>query len=546
VIETKLGQARLLTAMVDLEYLFRSSDGETCFVTVAVNGHHETYPIRSKAFRRWLVGKFYAIESKPPGAQALQDALGAIEARAQFGGNLHPVHVRVAGDDETIYLDLCDETWRVVEITADGWRITEKQEAVKFKRSRGMLPLPLPVRGGSINDLRNFVNLDNEEQWTLLAAWLVAALRPTGPYPVLALLGEQGTAKSTLQETFRALLDPNVAPLRAEPRDVRDVMIAASNGWCLVFDNLSDIEPWLSDCLCRLSTGGGFSTRTLFSDDDEIIFAATRPIMLNGIDSVISRADLFDRALIVELPRISDEKRRQRREYWSAFEAARPALLGALLDTVAVALSRHREIVLPSLPRMADFASWAVAAEPALGLPAGGFLAAYAGNQLSAHGLALDASPIAPAVRQLAEQHAHWKGTAAELLEELDKIADDATRRARTWPTTPRFLASALRRAAPSLRAIGVCVEFIDERELGARRRQIRVRRGAESSVPTVPHRSCTGSGTQTERKDGSVERGGNALGAVGNARNDGNNESRSRSNQSMLRPADDADEDAV
>jgi hypothetical protein len=229
--------------MVDLEYLFRSSDGETCFVTVAVNGHHETYPIRSKAFRRWLVGKFYAIESKPPGAQALQDALGAIEARAQFGGNLHPVHVRVAGDDETIYLDLCDETWRVVEITADGWRITEKQEAVKFKRSRGMLPLPLPVRGGSINDLRNFVNLDNEEQWTLLAAWLVAALRPTGPYPVLALLGEQGTAKSTLQETFRALLDPNVAPLRAEPRDVRDVMIAASNGWCLVFDNLSDIEP---------------------------------------------------------------------------------------------------------------------------------------------------------------------------------------------------------------------------------------------------------------------------------------------------------------
>ena len=122
-----------------------------------------------------------------------------------------------------------------------------------------MLPLPTPKTGGHIDGLREFVNVADKDQWVLLVAWLVAALRPQGPYPVLALLGEQGTAKSTTQELFRSLIDPNVAPLRAAPTDVRDVMIAASNGWCVCFDNLSSMEPWLSDCLCRLAAGGGFA-----------------------------------------------------------------------------------------------------------------------------------------------------------------------------------------------------------------------------------------------------------------------------------------------
>jgi hypothetical protein len=248
----------------------------------------------------------------------------------------------------------------------------------------------------------------SDEQWALLVTWLVAAMRPTGPYPVLALLGEQGTAKSTTQELFRSLIDPNIAPLRAEPMDVRDVMIAASNGWCITFDNLSDVAPWLSDCLCRLATGGGFSTRELYSDGDEVIFVAQRPVMLNGIDAVIGRADLLDRALIIDLPRIPDDKRRQRRELWSAFAAERPAMLGALLDAVVDALKRHPDTLLGAPPRMADFASWAVAAEPGLGLEAGAFMRAYATNRDAAHDLALEASLIASAVRTLVGRGHGW------------------------------------------------------------------------------------------------------------------------------------------
>src|SRR5207249_4296359 len=149
------------------------------------------------------------------------------------------------------------------------------------------------------------------------------------------------------------------------------------------------------------------------------------------------------RALIVDLPRIPERKRRQRANFWAAFEAARPLLLGALLDAVAIALKRHPDVNLVELPRMADFASWAVAAEPGLGLEDGAFMRAYSNNRDAAHDLALEASSIAPAVRTLADRGA-WTGTAAELLEVLNQITDDTTKRAKGWPSTPRHVAGAL------------------------------------------------------------------------------------------------------
>ena len=144
----------------------------------------------------------------------------------------------------------------------------------------------------------------------LIVAWLLGALRAGGPYPVLAIAGEQGSAKTVLSKLLRALIDPNVAPVRALPRDERELFIAASNGHVLAFDNVSDLPPWLSDTLCRLTSGGAFSTRRLFTDQDEILFAATRPIILNGIEEVITRPDLADRAILLMLAPIAERRRR--------------------------------------------------------------------------------------------------------------------------------------------------------------------------------------------------------------------------------------------
>lgn len=126
----------------------------------------------------------------------------------------------------------------------------------------------------------------------------------------------------------------------------------------------------LYEALCRLSTGGGFSTRELYTDRDEIIFEATRPIVLNGIDTLTHRQDLSDRSLIFNLPQIEDKDRRLESRFWDTFNAARPRIMGALLDAVAMALQNIDSIRLKLLPRMADFAMWVSAAEPSLPWPA--------------------------------------------------------------------------------------------------------------------------------------------------------------------------------
>lgn len=100
---------------------------------------------------------------------------------------------------------------------------------------------------------------------------------------------------------LKALVDPNVAPVRALPREQRELMIAANNGHVLAFDNLSGLPPWLSDALCRLATGGSFAVRQLYTNEDEILFQAARPLLVNGIEDVISRPDLADRSIFLTL-----------------------------------------------------------------------------------------------------------------------------------------------------------------------------------------------------------------------------------------------------
>jgi hypothetical protein len=456
----KLSQAQVLIECLALEELFVGADGETPYATVTVDAHRETYKVVSRAFRRWLVRQFYALEQRPPSAQALTSALGVIEARAHYGGIVHDVHVRIAGRDGTVYVDLADRDRSVVEITACGWRVLDTTNAVKFRRPRGMLALPLPERGGSFKDLRAFVNVRDDEQFALVAGWLIAAARPRGPYTVLALGGQHGSAKSTTAEVLRRLIDPNAAMLRAEPRDVRDVMIAATHGWVIALDNLSGLEAWLSDALCRVSSGAGFATRELFTDTDETILAAQRPVIVNGIEEVITRSDLLDRALLLDLPAIEETCRRPARDFWAEFGATTPRLLGALLDAVAVSLAREGSVKPSRMPRMADFAIIVTAAAPALGWDDEYFLDAYKANRQAAHELALEASPIAAAVRELAAVGT-WSGTATELLDRLNELVKETTRATRGWPKASNTLGGALRRLAPNLKAVGVTVTFL-------------------------------------------------------------------------------------
>jgi hypothetical protein len=484
-------QADILIELARSAELFRASDG-TAFADLDINGHRETWPIRAKGFRRWLSHRFFQATQGAPSSEALQSALNVIEAKAQFEAPERAVHIRVGGLDGRLYLDLGDKTWRAVEISVTGWQVVDNPP-VRFRRVAGMQPLPVPVPRGSVETLRSFINVQSDNDFVLVVAWALAVLRDCGPYPVIALSGEQGSAKSTFSAILRALLDPYTAPLRALPREDRDLFIAASNSHVLAFDNVSGLRSWISDTLCRLATGGGFAVRQLYTDQDEVLFEATRPVILNGIEDIVTRPDLADRTVFLTLEPIPEERRRSEAELWAAFEAERPRILGALLDAVVEGLRRLPETRLPQLPRMADFALWATACETAL-WPAGTFWSAYRSNRDAAVEGVIDADPIAAAVRAVMATRTAWTGTASGLLGTLAEAAGERVAKSKIWPDNPRALAGRLRRAATFLRKIGIEVTF--QREGRARTRTIHItanpidpaseNAGARPSVPSA------------------------------------------------------------
>jgi len=200
--------------------LFHTDDG-TAFADLPIDEHRETWPVRRARFRSWLRRSHYEATGEAADYAAISSALNLLEARAQFDGPQRPVFLRVAEQDGRIYLDLADESWRAVEIGADGWQVITCPP-VRFRRTAGMLPLPVPVRGGSIDTLTAFFNIATRDDFVLVITWLLASLRGTGPYPILAVSGEQGSSKTVFSKMLRALIDPNVAPVRTAPREERD------------------------------------------------------------------------------------------------------------------------------------------------------------------------------------------------------------------------------------------------------------------------------------------------------------------------------------
>lgn len=451
-----------------------------------------TMGVRSKAFRNWLIA-LYRVESggKVPNGESLTNAINATEAQAVIDGPEFEVHVRIAHLEGRVYLHLADPADTVVEVDADGWRECP-DPPVRFRRAPGMFALPRPEPGGSLDDLRTLLNLEDLDQFALIVGFLSGAMFPGQPQPALVANGEQGSGKTTVSRVLKALIDPSAAPVRCEPRDARDLMIAARNTHLLVLDNLSHLPAWLSDALCRLATGGGFATRELYSDDGEVIFDARRPVVLNGIEDFVTRGDLLERSILLRLPSIPEERRVPESEFWKRFYALRPKLLGALLDRTAGGLRELPEVHLDRLPRMADFARWGVACEQGADEPER-FLPAYTANQGGAHEQALDGSSLAAAVVAFMTGRERWEGTATELYQALSRHTPNPT--PRDWPKAANSLSGKLSRLAPNLRRVHRLDFATDRRTDSGRGRVARLTHTPEDGGerPSGPSRPSQG-----------------------------------------------------
>jgi hypothetical protein len=465
----EMERQRLISVFIDEagadQALFRTGDG-TAYADLIVAGHRETWPVRSKPFRfeyiRYLKrqlehltdkGSVMALGLGPSLKKAaVNSAIDEFEMRAICSLVEREVHVRVANDGADLYIDLADRAWHAVRVTAAGWSVVQSPP-VRFRRTSGMRPLPFPKRGTSIEALRPFLNI-NETNFVLVVAFLLTALQPHGPYPILALIGEQGTSKTSFVRTLRNLVDPSSVPSGALPFSGRDLYIAAHNAHIQAFENVSKLSDLMSDHLCRLATGGGIRTRTFFKDTDETLLRIARPIMLEGIANFVTRADLLDRAIIFAAEPLSTRK--TERVLHAEFERQRPGIFGALLDRLVIGVRQLPDTHLVNPPRMADFATWAVAC----GLD--GFETAYAANRQAAIDVILEHDPLAQAVRALVKNE--WEGTATELLDLLGPSIKI---------TNPKSLSDALTRLAPMLRTVGLDVRH----QRKADRRGIRILR---------------------------------------------------------------------
>lgn len=468
-------QADKLIQLAEAVRLFKTPEGEL-YAQFPIDGRWETHALKSAAVRHWLTLTYAEQYDSVPNKTALDTALSLLEARARFRGRVREVSVRVAWQDEALYLDLCNERGEVAKITAEGWEVTT-DAPVLFTRSNSMLPLPAPERGGTLDELDTLLNLQDEKDRVLVKAWLIGALHPTGPYPVLALHGEKGTAKSTATRYLRMLIDPAKPATAKEPRDGERLAVYARNNYVTAFDNLSYIPPWLSDGLCRLATGAGDSTREMYTNGEQFIFYAKRPIILNGIEEIATAGDLLDRTITVNLTVIPETQRKTEEELDAAFERAQPRILGALLDAVSAALRNRGKVHLPSLPRMADFTVWVTAAEEAIGWQPLTFFRVYTGNREEASLSELEASPIGAAVLNLMEKHDEWTGTATDLLKELKNHAEDSATYHPRWPKNGNALSGKLVRLAGALRSQGI--EFSRTHSTG---RKITLRRNEDAT----------------------------------------------------------------
>jgi energy-coupling factor transporter ATP-binding protein EcfA2 len=483
--------ADLLVAIARKESdLFHDADSEP-YAHAKVGGHREAYHVRGRSFALWLRQRYHAKYKGSINANSMAEALATITMFAVCEGPEVAVHTRMAEHSGAIYIDLGDKGWRAVKVTAAGWEVVT-DPPVRFVRSGSMRPLPIPTRGGSIESLRKFINVhprdeaSGADEFILLVAYALAALRPNSNYPVLVLAGEQGSGKTSLVRLLGSLIDPRSPQLRSLPGNERDLIVAARHAHFISFDNISGLSDNMSDAICRLSTGGGHGERRLYTNEEEATFEGRRPVCLNGIEDVATRPDLVDRALMLLLVAIVPDSRRDEKDIDREFAEAAPALFGALLNGLSAGLLNLAEVEIADKPRMADFALWAEACTLAY-WPASTFMRAYRENINAAVETVIEASAVGDAVRRFMAGRQVWEGTASQLLALLTPLIPEVLVRERSWPKSARALSGKLRRAAPPLRKVGIDVTFSRAPHTGERLILITLRGGEGGNFASPP-----------------------------------------------------------
>lgn len=477
--------AEIMVEYVPDESLFRGTDG-----LPYVQSNRLTLRVNSKQFEQHL-GRFYWMDTKQVARpEQIRAAQNVLAARAIYDRPEKGVYVRFAAISEKRYVALYDKEDRVVEIDSEGWRLCD-DPPVHFRRPSISRPLPVPARGGDLDDFWPFLNVDEVHDRSLILGWIAAVMNNAGAAPILIMTGPQGSAKSSTGKILQRFLDPNAVEGAACPTTLRDLAVTADNAALLSFDNVSYLPADVSDALCRLATGSAFPIRGMYSDDELRAFSARRPIILNGITDFATRPDLLDRAVIIRHKPLPAGARRTDQDLDEAFQAVYAKLLGVFFDRVAGGLRELPRTPRPGDMRMLDFARFAVACETASGeTPL--FAEAYSRNRSEGQAAALEDNVVAAAIVKFVEEHGRFEGSMTDL---YARLTPQSTRPPAGWPQAANRLSALLARLAPALLQVNQ-VEYTVDRS-GPNGRKVVIL--AKRVKPAEPSSGSSGSSGSSE-----------------------------------------------
>ena len=462
-----------LATLAKRHTLFIKDNERRAYGKIEIDGIKHIYPLRSSMYVNWLSALFFATNKKIASTNLLDNAIQYLEGLSLFEAKIDKVGLRVLGDKDSIEIDLGNDDWTSVQINKDGWKIDE--HVGHFCRNSGMgaLPTPFSHKNRSIEFLSVIMGLGGTKEEKLIIAWLLGCFMPNGPFPLLVLQGEQGSGKSNLASMLRSLVDPTNTDKTTLPSSERDFYVQGFNNYMLCYDNQRTLRKHQSDWLCRMSTGGGYSTRKLYSNHDQESFSMTRPMMLNGISHIVDQPDLIDRSLIINLKTISKDKRKAEGDVRDLFNAMRPAIFGRICDGL-VAILRSEEKDPEDLPRMADFARFVAKAETEYEWPQGDLILAMNESRKEALDQLNEYDTFLSMIVELSEDHKDHEfvflGTPTELFKYLvEKLPSKASRS--VFPESPASLSKRLNMLKPVLREKGIGVE--DRRSNGKRLKKL-------------------------------------------------------------------------
>jgi hypothetical protein len=483
--------AQLLVSFATLkensELFFKNQYGEP-YVAVRLgnkdNKHLEIMPLQSSRYKYYLSRLFREnTVGQVIGKDAINNAVNLLAANAEFDGQSIPLHLRVAWGHtanrgtkiDSIYYDMTDPEWRIIEISNAGWQIINGNDAnvpIVFKRHNQIVQVEPDRKYGPdiFEQFLNLTNIKNNKHRQLVKVYIASLFIPDIDHAILTLYGSKGAAKSFLLELIKKLVDPSRPVLLTLLKNMEEFIQQVNHNYLAFYDNVKYIPYWLSDEICKSVTGIGHTKRKKYTDDEDIIYEHRRCISLNGINVALVEPDALDRSIFVELPDISDENRKKEEVLLAEFENIKPKALAYIFDIIVKAIQIKPSLNLTELSRMADFAEWGEAISRAMGYSPMSFIQVYNENRNEQNIVAVNENIVGSVLVKFYREYEHrhpenprFIGSPEELYAELVNFAENNTINIRTqqFPKAPNILVNKINTIRPNLKvAFGIVIEI--------------------------------------------------------------------------------------